>query len=232
MLAKCRNGGGIHAVGCAQFEFLALLVEHVDRSGCSARQLYGLGNDRGQHILEVEGRIDRLADLAESTKFEHRLFEFAGANFDLGFQVGVRVFELAGHLVELIGEQFEFVTGFDRDALTKIATADACGTGTQCLNRHHHFAHQEHAAKQRQTEGGQQQQGRSRDCCTERRVGLIGEVRTSLHCRLRVACPGSSVAPEAAARAACTWARPERSVFRSTRLMSGCAIRRPSASTT
>ncbi len=87
-----------------------------------------------------------MADLTESTKLEDRLFELAGADFDLGFQIGVRVLELARHLIELISKRFEFVAGFDRDALRKIAAADAGGAGPQRVDGHHHFAHQEHAA--------------------------------------------------------------------------------------
>ncbi len=48
-----RDGRGIHAIGCAQLEFLPLLVENVDRSACGAGELHGLGDDGGQHVFEV-----------------------------------------------------------------------------------------------------------------------------------------------------------------------------------
>src|SRR5215472_12375885 len=42
VIGKCRNGGGIHTVSRALFEFLAPRIKNVDRSGYGARELDGL----------------------------------------------------------------------------------------------------------------------------------------------------------------------------------------------
>ena len=68
-----------HAVGGAELEFLPLLVEHVDRAGVGARELHGALHDGGQHLFEVERRVDRLRDLAERLQFADRAGEIVGA---------------------------------------------------------------------------------------------------------------------------------------------------------
>jgi hypothetical protein len=54
-------------------------VENVDRTSLRARKLDCLGDDRGQHGLEIEGGVDRLGDLAKGPQLFDRLREFAGA---------------------------------------------------------------------------------------------------------------------------------------------------------
>ncbi len=49
----------------AKLKFPTLLVEYVDRAAVGCRKLHCLGYDGGQHHLQVERRIDRLADLAK-----------------------------------------------------------------------------------------------------------------------------------------------------------------------
>ena len=78
-----------HAVGGAQPELLALLVEHVDRAGIGARELHGALHDRGQHVFEVERRIDRLRDLAERPQFADRAGKLVGARAQLVEQAHV-----------------------------------------------------------------------------------------------------------------------------------------------
>ena len=73
----------VHSVGRAQPEFLVGLVEHVDRAGLGAGKLRRLGDDRGQHGLEVDRRVDRLADLAERAQLLDRLRQLGGALLDL-----------------------------------------------------------------------------------------------------------------------------------------------------
>ena len=46
-------------------EFLAGFVEHVDRTGIGRRELHRLGNDRGQHGVEIKRGVHRLGDFAK-----------------------------------------------------------------------------------------------------------------------------------------------------------------------
>ena len=106
--------------------------------------------------LEIERRVDRLRDLAERAQLGDRLRQFAGALLDLLFQVGVGFLEPSAHVVELVGEAFQFVAGLDRDALREIAAADPRRAGAQRLDRHHHAARQEHAGQHGEDQRGQQ----------------------------------------------------------------------------
>ena len=70
-------------VGRPQPEKLLRLVEDVDGSRLRAGKLGCLGDDRGQHGLEIESGVDRVADLAERLQLFDRLREFAGARLPL-----------------------------------------------------------------------------------------------------------------------------------------------------
>jgi hypothetical protein len=72
-----------HAVIGMQPIFVLLLVIDVDRSGLGAGQLRRLGDDRAQHGLEVERRVDRLADVAERPQLLDRLSQFIGSGAQL-----------------------------------------------------------------------------------------------------------------------------------------------------
>ena len=173
MLVDRRDHVVVHAVGGAQLEFAARLVELVDGAGLGARELRRLRHDRVEHGLQIERRVDRLADLAERAQLGDRLGELAGAVLDLALEVGVGFLELAGHVVELVGEPFELVAGLDRDALAQVAPADALGARAQGLDRHHHAARQEDAGEHRQGQAEQQQPGRALDRLEQRRIGLL-----------------------------------------------------------
>ena len=54
-----------HTEGGAELELAAAVVEHVDRAGLGAGNLCRLGDDRVEHRLQVERRVDRLAHFAE-----------------------------------------------------------------------------------------------------------------------------------------------------------------------
>src|SRR6266567_8386624 len=58
-----------HAVSGTQVELLAGFVERIDCASLSAGKLDSLGDNRGQHRVEVERGIDRLADLPECSQF-------------------------------------------------------------------------------------------------------------------------------------------------------------------
>src|SRR5262249_25878791 len=79
----------VHSVGRAQLEFLADLVENIDGAGLGAGKLGRLGYDGSQDGLQVDGRIDRLGDLAKRAQFFNRLREFARARLHLVEQAHV-----------------------------------------------------------------------------------------------------------------------------------------------
>ena len=58
----------IHAVGGAQMKFTLHIVEDIDRTGLGAGELHCLGDDGGEHGLEVERRVYRLADTSPSAR--------------------------------------------------------------------------------------------------------------------------------------------------------------------
>src|SRR6266576_2445855 len=74
-----------HALRCTQTKPVARFVGDVDSAGIGAGELNGLGDDRVQHGLEVDGGVDRLADLAQRPKLLDRLCELASANLALLF---------------------------------------------------------------------------------------------------------------------------------------------------
>jgi len=52
------------------------------------------------------------------------------ALLDLLFQVRVRFLQAAGHIIELVGERFQFVPGLDLDSLAEIAATQPCRAGS------------------------------------------------------------------------------------------------------
>ena len=73
----------IHTMRCPQLEFLTLLIENVDATPIGRRELHRLGNNGGQHCLEVERGIDRLAHLTERFQLLDRPRQFSGTGTQL-----------------------------------------------------------------------------------------------------------------------------------------------------
>ena len=69
----------VHPVAGARAEFAAHLVEGVDCAGLGAGQFYRLGDDRRQHRVDIECRVDRLGHHAERTQFLDRATQLIGA---------------------------------------------------------------------------------------------------------------------------------------------------------
>ena len=69
----------IHAVGGAQMKFALQIVEDVDRAGLGAGQLHRLGDDGGEHGLQIERRVHRLGHFAERAQFLDRAAKLIGA---------------------------------------------------------------------------------------------------------------------------------------------------------
>ena len=69
----------IHAVGGAQMKFALQIVEDVDRAGLGAGELHRLGDDGGEHGLEIERRVHRLRHFAERAQLPDRAAKLIGA---------------------------------------------------------------------------------------------------------------------------------------------------------
>ena len=102
----------VHPMGRTQPKFLAGIIEHVDRAGLGVGELSGLGDDGGQDGFEIDGRIHRLADLAERAQLADRLGKLAGAALHLLEQTDVldRDHRLVGkrlNQLDLLGAEWQ-----------------------------------------------------------------------------------------------------------------------------
>ncbi len=95
------------------------------------------------------------------------------ALLDLLLEAGVGFLQPSGHVVELVGQQFELVAGLDRDALLEIAAADLRRALAQLLDRNDHLAGEEQAGEEGQHQAAHQQIARPLDRFVERRIGLV-----------------------------------------------------------
>src|SRR5262249_34276554 len=123
MLAADRGDHGFaHAVSGMQAKLFALPVEHVDRAGVGVRKLNGPTHDSGEDCLKVQGRVYRLADLAERLEFADRLRQFirAGTQFMKQPRVLDGDYRLRGEVPDqfnlLVGERTHFLAVDDNCA--------------------------------------------------------------------------------------------------------------------
>src|SRR5829696_7952773 len=100
-----------------------------------------------------------MADLAQRLQLLHRSCKLLSPNFHFPFKIGVALLELAGHVIELIRERLELVTGLNRNALLQLALSDALGACTKRLDRNHHPPRQEHTGECRQKQRPEQEEG-------------------------------------------------------------------------
>ncbi len=162
-----------HAVVGANLEFAGRLVEDEDGAGVGRRQLDGLGDDRVEHRLQVEGGVHRLADLAERAQLLDRLGELAGAHLHLALEARIGFLQAVRHVVELVGEPLELVAGLDRDALAEVAAADALRAGPQHLDRDDHAAGEEEPGEKGQHQPAEHDEAGPLDRVVERGIGLL-----------------------------------------------------------
>ncbi len=87
----------VEVVGGAEVELPGPLVVLPDGAPVGAGELVGPRDDRAEHGIEVEGRAEGLADLAEGLELPDRSGELAGARLQLGQQA--RVLDGDGRLV-------------------------------------------------------------------------------------------------------------------------------------
>ena len=197
-----------------------------------------------------------LDHFAERAQFLDRLRQTPRPQRHLALEVRIGFLQAASHLVELIGERFELVAGTDRNALAEIAAADPRRAGREHPDRPDHAPRQQQPGEK--TLGSQPPRAAPRPSArlklyraahrsfgdrqldeqepAERERSAHRAVNTSRPrvCRCASCTFGwaPSLAFSASCRAALTCASCDMSVLRSTRLLSGCAISRPSRSTT
>src|SRR6516225_5731976 len=179
-------------------------------------------------------------------------FQLVGALLDLLFQPRIGFLQLARHGVELVRECLELVPGLDGDALAEVAATEPCGTCLQRLDRADHPAGEKHPGEHGKAERAQEHEAEPLQRRVKRGIGFLGReldehqpaqrrdlrmstLRPSMFsasCTVSVGLSLVPAPPDALARAARTCASFDMSVLRSTRLISGCAISRPCASTT
>ena len=92
------------------------------------------------------------------------------ALLDLVFQVRIGLLQLASHVVELVGQRFDFVATFDADALAEVAATDARRAGSQDLDRHHHAPGQEHTGDKRKRHCAEQDVTGAQDRAIKRSI--------------------------------------------------------------
>ncbi len=132
-----------------------------DAKRCAAQRLCGFGQGR-QHRLQVERRAaDDLEHVGGRGLLIERFAQFGRPLLDLVLQVGIGFLKPCAHVVELVGETLEFIAGLDRDALGKIAAADAFGAGAQRLDRADHAPGQEYPREHREDRRRRQHDGKA-----------------------------------------------------------------------
>ena len=131
---------------------------------------------RRQHRVEIERGRHRAADLFQHLQFVDRLREVARALLHLGFEAGIGFGELAGHVVELIGELFQLVVGVDVDAMAEIAGAEPPRAGRERGDRDQHAAGQKSAGQDRDHEAEADQKRAAQQLVADRRQRLRGRL--------------------------------------------------------
>ena len=115
---------GGELVSCLNLEHLSVRIIRAKHTGVGVGECYGVTSDGAEHRLKLQGGVNRAADVAQRLQLADRALELQGALLDLAFEVGVGLLELAGHLVEVLGERLELVSGVDLDPAREIAPPD------------------------------------------------------------------------------------------------------------
>ena len=96
-------------------EFALHLVEDVDRAGIGVGELHRLGDDGGEHGLEIERRVHRLRDFAERAQFADRAAKLVGALAQFAEQP--RILDGDDGLRGEVGDQRDLLVGKRTDFL-------------------------------------------------------------------------------------------------------------------
>src|SRR6516162_9710407 len=109
LASDCRNQLIAQAIRRPHSQGLIQLIKDIDHPRIRIRKLDRLGHDRGQHGLQIEGGVDRLADLAKRLQLFDRLCEFARARLHLLEQP--HVLDRDNRLIRARGDQLDLLIG-------------------------------------------------------------------------------------------------------------------------
>lgn len=83
LVGNCGDTLIAHPKSSAEAELLPCAAEHIDNALIRVRQLDSLRDDRLQHGVKIERRVDSLADFPERLKFANRACKFGRAHLYL-----------------------------------------------------------------------------------------------------------------------------------------------------
>src|SRR5262249_52293252 len=83
LASDCRNQLIAQAIRCPHLQCLVQLIKDIDHPSIRIRKLDCLGDDRGQHGLEIKRGVYCLRHLAKRAQFLYRLGKLAGARLHL-----------------------------------------------------------------------------------------------------------------------------------------------------
>ncbi len=248
-LPEHRREVGIGDASRPRLKDLAIVGE--DRAHVRVAQVDRAIEDGAEDRLEIVGRAaDHAQDLGGRRLLLQRVREIARPLLDLALQTRVRLLELGGHLVELVGQRLELVAGANVDPVAQVAAADPAGARLQRLYGLDHAAGEDQAHDQREQDAEADQRHRAHDGRAhrlerleqrlldehepaQRRDGRVGRQHLAALQVLRDRhLLGPLVRPGRRRAGGGHLGQVSRSVFFSTRLMSGCAMSCPRESTT
>ena len=126
-----------------------------------------------QDRIEIErGAADRLEHLGGRGLLPEGFVDLPRAVLDFLLQPRVRLAQLRGHAVELVGQRLEFVAGPDVDFLVELALADLLRAFLQRADRPHHAAREPPGSQRREQQAGDDEHARAHDGRIERGVNL------------------------------------------------------------
>ena len=127
-----------------------------------------------KYRLHIRRRAaDHLQNLGGRGLLLERSCSSSRAFLHLALQAGVRLAQLRGHPVELVGERLQLVAGPDVDLLVEVAGADARGAFLQRADRVHHAAREPQCDQRRDQQAGDDQRYGAQDRRVERLVHLV-----------------------------------------------------------
>src|SRR5262245_17195066 len=84
VISECRDDCIVHSISGAKQQIPLVFIKLVNRARLGAGKLYGLCNNGIEYGLEIERRVDRLADVTKRAEFVDRAAKLAGALAQLG----------------------------------------------------------------------------------------------------------------------------------------------------
>ncbi|KWT96932.1 hypothetical protein APY03_1934 [Variovorax sp. WDL1] len=149
----------------------SVIAEHG--GGRAAEQPHRAVEDRLEDRLHVARRLaDDAQHLADGGLVGERFAQLGGALLYLALQPCIRLAQLRGHAVELVGQAFELVAGADLDAPVEVAGADLRCACLQRAQRAHQRSRQEKGRHHRDQHRQHEHQPHALQHDVQRREGL------------------------------------------------------------